>query len=122
MDLFPLCRDLVLQLPSFGLLLLLDVHHLRLQVFLVLLYLSDLVLLVLELLLRIVQLLLLVVEPIYLGLQLIGLLLLYHFLVPLSDLLDLREARVRETVAREANLCKGCVFVKCFQKDGLYAL
>lgn len=89
MDLFPLCRDLVLQLPSFGLLLLLDVHHLRLQVLLVLLDFGYLVLLVLEFLLRVVQLLLLVIEPIYLGLQLIGLLLLNHFLVTLCDFLDL---------------------------------
>lgn len=64
-------------------------NHLRLQVFLVLLHLRDLVLLVLQLLLRVVQLLLLIVEPVDLRLQLVRLLLLYHLDVALGDLFHL---------------------------------
>jgi len=119
LDLLLLLGDLFLQLLPLLLLLLLDVHHLRLQVLLVLLHLRDLVLLVLQLLLGIIELLLLVVEPVDLGLELVGLLLLDHLDVPLSDLLDLAQARVTESVPNQGDLRQSRVLVQGLQEDGL---
>jgi hypothetical protein len=88
------------------------VHHLTLQILLILLHLRNLILLILQLLLRIIQLLFLIVQSVYLGLQLIRLLLLDHLDVPLRDLLNLRQARVREAVADETDLGQCRVFVE----------
>jgi len=98
------------------------VHHLRLKVLLVLLDLGYLVLLVLQLLLRIIKFLLLVVQAVDLSLQLVRLLLLDHLDVPLSDLLDLAEAGVAETVAYQSDLGQGRILVKRLQENGLDGL
>ena len=97
-------------------------HHLRLQVLLVFLDLRYLVLLVLQLFLGIVKFLFLVVEPVYLGLELVGLLLLDHLDVPLGDFLDLGEAGVAEPVADQADLRQGRVLVQRLQEDRLNRL
>ena len=97
-------------------------HHLRLKVFFVRLDLGYLVLLVLQLLLRIIKFLFLIVQPVDLSLQLVRLLLLNHLDVPLSDLLDLAEARVAEAVAYQSYLGQGRILVKGLQEDGLDGL
>lgn len=99
LDLLLLSCNLVLELLTLGFLFLLDVNHLGLQVFLVLLHFRDLVLLIFKLLLSVIKLLFLIVQPVDLCLELVWFLFLNHLDVTLSYLLDLGDARVREAVA-----------------------
>jgi len=64
----------------------------------------------------------LISETIDLGLQLVRLLLFYHFHIPLCDFLNLAQAWVWEPVPIEANVYQSGVFIQGFQQDRFHIL